>query len=772
MKNLKTLLGLIAVFLVSNWAYAQGGNINLALQVKNNQGRPMANKKITFTELRTAKVMSGTTDGSGRVKTLLEGGEVWQIGIDKIQNYWYWQIDARRVPVGRTGEMTKVVTYDYDRFVRETRPVPDRSKMTFRHVKQNFGAYERPDSKTIILMVNLTKADKRTPASRVPVSAICYDTQISYDVQTDGGGNAIFKLPVGCDYDIDVAGIQHFSYMDVGGKGNSIATKRLTYEPTNIQETMSGDTVFQKLPSKIHGTTTHEAISLTVHGGTDGIWKNQPIMLEVIKGKRKIYKAYTDQEGIVKYLLPKGSKYMIHGRFERDIDVIDLTRSRGIGYKDKDITYHPIAKYQYPERFIPKAEDLILMSFDQFFEKQLPRPKAGESLKTHASFGGQINANSEQAVLELAFASEAYDADNMGDAVNIAFVIDKSGSMAGYDRIESLREALIAFVEKLRPEDMVSLVIFDNVTTVVIPAHKIGTSKKELIHQISMIEAGGGTVIYSGMVAGYEEVTKNFKKNRTNRVVLLTDGYGTEPVEKVIEKSKEYNAKGIELSAVGIGEDYNVSLLKLLATHGGGLIELVKNATDLKDAFVKELSSILMPIGTNAKVEIEYNKNLLFAQLYGFPMQEKKAGKLVLKLKNIYAGLDQIGMVKFTLVNPTQAIENEPVIIRTKFYDLRKKQHVVKEEKVYLKWSPANGRLEYLQERDSKRAYSIAIMNQTLKVMAESFHVGDKQKAIKTLERTVSDVKKLFPQADDNDVNELMQKLVEYLDIVTRSTKG
>lgn len=771
MKRLPILLCLCLLLAFVQYAQAQGGNIDLTLQLKNDQGRPIGNKTVLFTDLRSGKQVKGVTDGSGIARVRLEGGEVWQIAVDKIRDYWFWQIDARRVPEGRTGQMRKIITYNYERYVRETRPVPDRSNFNFTHQRQQFNIYDRPEAQHVIFRLSLTRADKRTPAANVPVTVRCFASEMAYDATTDGSGNAVFKLPINHDYDIDVADIQHFSYVDIDNKGNQVITKSLTYEPTEIKERNVGDTIFQQLPAKINGTSTHEAIYLTVTGGPDRYWKQEPIMLEVIKGN-KIYKGYTDADGKVRFLLPKRKKYMIHGRFQRDIDVIDLTRARGIGYADKTIYYQPIPKYQYPERYIPRPQDLILISFDKFIEKQLPKPKPGESLKTYAKFGGEINANSQQAVLELGFAAEPFDEDYTGGNINIALVVDKSGSMAGYDRIESLREALIAFVEKLRPGDMVSLIVFESYQTIIIPAQKVTQDKSELIHEISMIEAGGFTNIYDGLIAGYEEVKKHFRKNRPNRVILLTDGYGSKPVEEVVEKSKSYNDEGIELSAVGVGEDYNVAMLKLLASHGGGLIELIKNAEDIREAFVKELSSLIMPIGKNAKVEITFNDQLLFAQLYGFPLEEKKPGKVVLKLPNIYAGLDHIGLIKFTLVNPTEAIEKEPVIIRTKFFDIRKNEQVVREQKVYLKWSPARGELEYLQERDTKRSYAVAIMNQTLKVMAEAFHAGDKEKARKTLNRTVEDVKELFPNAEEEDINQLMQQVIDYLDIITRSLKG
>jgi hypothetical protein len=47
--------------------------------------------------------------------------------------------------------------------------------------------------------------------------------------------------------------------------------------------------------------------------------------------------------------------------------------------------------------------------------------------------------------------------------MNIAFVIDKSRSMADDGRLSWVKEALASFVERVGPDDMVSLIVFDDV---------------------------------------------------------------------------------------------------------------------------------------------------------------------------------------------------------------------------------------------------------------------------------------------------------------------
>lgn len=159
---------------------------------------------------------------------------------------------------------------------------------------------------------------------------------------------------------------------------------------------------------------------------------------------------------------------------------------------------------------------------------------------------------------------------------------------------------------------------------------------------------------------------------------------------------------------------------------------------------------------------------MLFAQLDGFELKEKRTGKLQLKLKNMHANaLPQLALLKFTLVNPSAAIESTPVTIKTSFFDVRKGERVSQEEKAYLKWSPTSGKIEYLTLRNDKKMYAIALMNRALKVMADAFANQDRVLAQRALKETIKEVRALFPEAGDEAVDTLMADMAQYLFVLS-----
>lgn len=747
---------------------------DFTLTVKDNTGKGLANTDIDLVETETHKIMTQKTDANGTVKFEIKEGKYWQINVLKVRNYYQWQIEFLK----NGGTQTKSITYDYKNYLRETRPVVNRSKLQLKTENQSFSDSEKPKDDLSVAKLYVSKADK-SPLANFELALTCYALNTTFQSKTDANGLAVFKIPMNNEYQIDIDGIDNFKYIDMPNTKGWTATMKFTYEPTVIQEVNKNDSITQTLPANATGTSGRVLVKLRLKDRDGSLFLNEPVYLSEIKGK-KVYLGNTGQTGEMFFLLPKGKKYMIHARYEKDLDVFDLTRSVGIGNMSKGVRYRPLEALQYPDRFIPRPDQLFLKHFSEFLTKHLAQPDPNETLKIYAKFANQINAESKQAVLDLNFTFEQYDMptnQNYTEAppVNISLVIDKSGSMAGEDRIESLREALGYFVKKLRSEDIVSIVTFNEQKSLLSPASKIGNDRIELYEEVLRIEAGGGTDMYDAMIEGYTQVAKNYKKGKVNRMILMTDGYDSNPVEKVVNKSKEFNAKGIDCSVVGIGEGYNVALLKLLATQGGGLTSFIRSSQGFKNmlnkemAFAKDLGALIQPIAKDITVEVSYNSQLLFAHLYGFTVESQSEGKINFRLENAFSGInEQLAMIKFTLVNPSQEIENQPVTIKTKYYDTRKKQIVEKTETAILGWSKASGEVEFQMEAEQKKLYAMAIMNQSLKVMADAFVAKDNKKAIETLQNTIADVQKLFPKATDQEVADLLKSMIGYLDILVK----
>ncbi|MEM9022327.1 MAG: hypothetical protein AAGB22_01200, partial [Bacteroidota bacterium] len=246
------------------------------------------------------------------------------------------------------------------------------------------------------------------------------------------------------------------------------------------------------------------------------------------------------------------------------------------------------------------------------------------------------------------------------------------------------------------------------------------------------------------------------------RVILLTDGHGTTPVDQMVSGSKSYNEQGIELSAIGVGQGYNQALLAQLATVGGGLLHYAGEHEAIDKVFTEELNSVLLPVAKDVTVEVEYNQQIIFKQLYGFPIASKHAGNFRLDLAKIHGGLNKLALVQFTLNNPTRAIEKQPVIVRMRYFDYLKNAIDTVETRAYPEWLVSDEDLAQLMDRQDKKLYAIAIMNQSLKVMAEAYAGGNRAAAEAAIQSTLEQVQRLYPDAMEDDVAALVKELEGY----------
>ena len=110
--------------------------------------------------------------------------------------------------------------------------------------------------------------------------------------------------------------------------------------------------------------------------------------------------------------------------------------------------------------------------------------------------------------------------------MNLAFVIDKSGSMHDEDKMGWVKDAFDIFIERVRDIDFVSLVVFDDEARVIFPSTRMSSEerRKRFREAVRVIEPSGGSNLEAGLELGYQQVLANFRREYTNRVLFLSDG--------------------------------------------------------------------------------------------------------------------------------------------------------------------------------------------------------------------------------------------------------
>lgn len=203
--------------------------------------------------------------------------------------------------------------------------------------------------------------------------------------------------------------------------------------------------------------------------------------------------------------------------------------------------------------------------------------------------------------------------------INLALVIDRSTSMTG-DRIEKAREAAILAVNMLDAGDTLSVVAYDNNAEVIIPATKVN-NKPALIAKIQQhIHPMGMTALFAGVSKGIGQVDKNLSPEQVNRIILLSDGQantGPTSISELSDLARMAAKKGIAITTIGLGEDYNEDLMTAIAGYSDGNHSFVANSADLESAFTKEFQDVMSVVAQDVIVQIKTNNQVKPVRLLG-----------------------------------------------------------------------------------------------------------------------------------------------------------
>jgi Ca-activated chloride channel homolog len=170
-------------------------------------------------------------------------------------------------------------------------------------------------------------------------------------------------------------------------------------------------------------------------------------------------------------------------------------------------------------------------------------------------------------------------------ALNLSLVLDRSTSMQG-SRLEQTKAAAQRMIDSLSSDDTLSIVTFSDKAEVVWPSQPL-TDPIKTKAKVSAIQASGGTEILQGLVAGLAELEKRRSQYAVNHLILLTDGqtYGDE--ERCLSAAEEAAKHRIGISAMGIGEDWNDSLLDAIASRCSGVSQYIASTGEIQH-FLRE----------------------------------------------------------------------------------------------------------------------------------------------------------------------------------------
>ncbi len=194
--------------------------------------------------------------------------------------------------------------------------------------------------------------------------------------------------------------------------------------------------------------------------------------------------------------------------------------------------------------------------------------------------------------------------------VNLAIVLDRSGSMAG-QKFVLARRAVEQALMQLQSEDRFALVVYDDSIDVLAESTRATPdAKRSALARLASLEPRGSTDLSGGWMRGCEQIafamTSGDRAQTIDRCLLLTDGLANRGItdrDDLISHAAALRERGIQTSTFGVGEDFDERLLAGLADAGGGHFYFLANAEQIPELIASEVGEALEVVLRGVVVE-------------------------------------------------------------------------------------------------------------------------------------------------------------------------
>jgi Ca-activated chloride channel family protein len=427
---------------------------------------------------------------------------------------------------------------------------------------------------------------------------------------------------------------------------------------------------------------------------------------------------------------------------------------------DVDTASYTVMRRVIGDGYLPDKDSVRVEEYVNFFEQGYESP-------TKSAFGITIDGAPSPYVenyhlVRVGLKGYEVPAEERPDVV-LTFVIDVSGSMDMENRLELVKDALELLVEQLRPTDEIGIVVYGSRARVVLE-HTPVKNTSTILRAIQRLDAEGSTNAEEGLREGYRLARRNFNAEAVNRVILCSDGVanvGRTGPESILKEIREYAEKDIYLTSVGFGMgNFNDILMEQLADDGDGFYAYVDDIKEAERIFVHRLPSSLQVIARDAKVQVEFNPDVVSRyRLIGYENRDVADDDF----RNDEVDAGELG--------PGHSV--------TALYEVKFKAEADPQATaltVYLRWeNPDTGEVteinrsaaranlsEDFAESDS-RFQMAAVVAQYAEILRQSYWAKDAETELEDVARDAQRIAEYLPR--DEDVQEFAQLATKAIDL-------
>jgi Ca-activated chloride channel family protein len=244
----------------------------------------------------------------------------------------------------------------------------------------------------------------------------------------------------------------------------------------------------------------------------------------------------------------------------------------------------------------------------------------GQTLHLDARLGHASLAKGADGETYLFASVAGADAARAAPPLNLAVVVDKSGSMKG-ERIARAIDAGVGIVERMRDGDVITVVDFDTAADVVVaPTRLTSTNRASVESAIRGIRLGGDTCISCGLETAATQLRAApvFGEHVT-RMIVLSDGatnHGVTDMMGLRSIAARMRDRGCAITTIGVDVDFDEKVMAALATESNGRHYFVASAAGLPAIFSQELDSLVASVAQDVDMTVELGPSVSVDQVF------------------------------------------------------------------------------------------------------------------------------------------------------------
>ncbi|HMY21290.1 MAG TPA: VWA domain-containing protein, partial [Polyangium sp.] len=256
---------------------------------------------------------------------------------------------------------------------------------------------------------------------------------------------------------------------------------------------------------------------------------------------------------------------------------------------------------------IPAPSTLDDLGFFAEHKLDYPQPACGNDVCMHGMLGimGNMITGSSCTLVQIGMNSPIDVSQIQRPPLHLVLAVDTSGSMAGA-AMDYVKAGLAAMIPSLQATDKVSLVTYSSTAKVVLD-YANASDAATLENAFKSIYAAGSTNLYEGLFQAFSIADKHFQPGMQNRVIFLSDGVATAGIQtdtKLVSLAASYAKKGIGVTTIGVGKDFDVEVMRDLGEVGAGNFYFLEDPKAVVEVFTDEVDTFLVPVALDVKFDV------------------------------------------------------------------------------------------------------------------------------------------------------------------------